>query len=136
MSAKDHPNIAPGVPMLFPPWLERLQLKYVDPVMTPIAKRLPGFTAIKHRGRTSGRAYETIVTSYRKGNVFAVILAHGKTNWVKNVLAAGGADVKLFRGELKITNPQILPAGSDDPSLPLMARLAAKKAGVLVAEIV
>lgn len=122
--------------MLFPPWLERFQLRYVNPVMTPVAKRLPGFTVIKHRGRSSGRQYETIVNSYRRGKVFAVILAHGKTNWVKNVLAAGGADVKLFRGEMKITNPRILPAGTAEPSLPWLARLAARNAGVLVAEIV
>ncbi len=122
--------------MLFPPWLERLQLKYVNPVMTPVAKRLPGFTVLKHRGRKSGRAYETVVNSYRKDNVFAVILAHGKTNWVKNVLAAGGAEVKVFGREFEITNPRILPAGSDDPSLPRIARLSARKAGILVAEIV
>ncbi|AKS34412.1 nitroreductase [Mycolicibacterium goodii] len=121
--------------MLFPPWLERLQIKYVNPLMTPIAKRLPGFTVIKHHGRKSGLPYQTIVTSYRKDNVLAVVLAHGKTNWVKNVLAAGGAEVKLFRAEVRITNPRIVPAGTDDPALPWMARLGARHAGVLVAEI-
>jgi hypothetical protein len=49
--------------MLFPPWLERLQIKYMNPVLRPVSKRLPGFTVIKHRGRTSGQPYETIVTS-------------------------------------------------------------------------
>ncbi|KWX25262.1 MULTISPECIES: nitroreductase family deazaflavin-dependent oxidoreductase [Mycolicibacterium] len=136
MSAKDHPNHAPGVPMLVPPWLERLQIKYMNPAMRPLSKRLPGFTVIKHRGRTSGTPYETIVTSYRKGNVLAVLLAHGKTNWVKNVLAAGEADVHLFRGDVKITNPRVLPAGTDDPSLPRIARIGARRTGVFVADIV
>jgi hypothetical protein len=27
MKAKDHPNNAPGVPMIFPPAVERLQVK-------------------------------------------------------------------------------------------------------------
>lgn len=136
MSAKDHPNHAPGVPMLVPPWLERLQIKYMNPALRPLSKRLPGFTVIKHRGRTSGTPYETIVTSYRKGNVLAVLLAHGKTNWVKNVLAAGEADVHLFRGDVKITNPRVLPAGTDDPSLPRIARIGARRTGVFVADIV
>lgn len=136
MSAKDHPNHAPGVPMLVPPWLERLQIKYMNPAMRPLSKRLPGFTVIKHRGRTSGTPYETIVTSYRKGNVLAILLAHGKTNWVKNVLAAGEADVHLFRGDVKITNPRVLPAGTDDPSLPRIARIGARRTGVFVADIV
>lgn len=136
MSSKDHPNHTPGVPMLVPPWLERLQIKYVNPAMRPLSKRLPGFTVIKHHGRTSGTPYETIVTSYRKGNVLAVLLAHGKTNWVKNVLAAGEADVHLFRGDVKITNPRVLPTGTDDPTLPRIARIAARRTGVFVAEIV
>ncbi|MDV3129265.1 nitroreductase family deazaflavin-dependent oxidoreductase [Mycobacterium sp. 21AC1] len=136
MSAKDHPNNAPGVPMLFPPALERFQIKYVNPALKPLLTRLPGFTVIKHRGRTSGTPYETVVNSFRKGNVLAVGLLHGKTNWVKNVLAAGEADVHLFRGAVHVTNPRVLPAGTDDPSLPWMIRIVARKSGVFVAEIV
>jgi hypothetical protein len=49
--------------MLFSPWLERLQIKYINPVMRPLDDRLPGFAVIKHRGRTSGTPYQTIVTS-------------------------------------------------------------------------
>src|ERR1700739_752569 len=33
MSAKHHPNNAPGLPMLFPVWLDRWQMKYMNPVM-------------------------------------------------------------------------------------------------------
>ena len=35
MSAKDHPNNAPGVPMVFPVWVENFQVKYVNPVIKP-----------------------------------------------------------------------------------------------------
>jgi deazaflavin-dependent oxidoreductase (nitroreductase family) len=136
MSAKDHPNNAAGVPMLLPPALERFQIKYINPALKPLSKSLPGFTLIKHRGRTSGTPYETIVTSYRKGNTLAVLLAHGKTNWVKNVLAAGEADVHLFRGDVHITNPRVLPAGTEDASLPRIARIGARRIGVFVADIV
>jgi deazaflavin-dependent oxidoreductase (nitroreductase family) len=135
MSAKDHPNDAPGVPMLFPPWFERFQIKYLNPAVRPISRFLPGFATIKHRGRTSGTPYETIVTAYRKGNVLAIALAHGKTNWVKNVLAAGEADVHFIRKDVHITNPRILPAGGDHEGLPWMARLQAGRVGVLVADI-
>jgi deazaflavin-dependent oxidoreductase (nitroreductase family) len=136
MSAKDHPNNAPGVPMIFPPWLERLQIKYFNPAVRPIARFLPGLSVIKHRGRTSGTPYETIVTAYRKGNVLAIALAHGKTNWVKNVLAAGEADVHFIRKDVHITNPRVLPAGADGAGLPWMARMQARRVGVFVADIV
>ncbi|HWF29061.1 MAG TPA: nitroreductase family deazaflavin-dependent oxidoreductase, partial [Mycobacterium sp.] len=118
MSAKDHPNNAPGVPMVFPPWFERIQIKYFNPAVKPIARFLPGTATIKHRGRTSGKPYETVITPYRKGNVLAIALGHGKTNWVKNVLAAGEADVQFRRNRVvHITNPRILPAGSDGPDV-------------------
>jgi deazaflavin-dependent oxidoreductase (nitroreductase family) len=135
MSPQDHPNNAPGVPMKFPPVVERLQIKYFNPLIRPLARYLPTFAIIKHRGRTSGKEYETVVNAFRKGNVLAIGLAHGKTNWVKNVLAAGEADVHLFRRDVHITNPRIVPAGSDDPTLPQFARREARGMGVFVAEI-
>jgi deazaflavin-dependent oxidoreductase (nitroreductase family) len=135
MKAKDHPNNAPGVPMIFPPMVERLQVKYFNPMIKPIARFLPGMATIKHRGRKSGKAYETIVTAYRKGNLVAIALGHGKTDWVKNVLAAGEADLHFIRRDVHLVNPRIVPAGGDAEGLPLMARLQANKVGTFVADI-
>jgi deazaflavin-dependent oxidoreductase (nitroreductase family) len=132
---EDHPNNAPGVPMVFPPLVERLQIKYFNPMMKPIARYLPTFAVVKHRGRTSGTEYETVVNAFHKGNVLAIALAHGKTNWVKNVLAAGEADVHLLRRDVHITNPRVLPAGTDDPTLPRFMRRGPKNMGVFVADI-
>ncbi|HJT93239.1 MAG TPA: nitroreductase family deazaflavin-dependent oxidoreductase [Mycobacterium sp.] len=135
MRAKDHPNNAPGVPMIFPPVVERLQIKYFNPMIKPIARFLPGMATIKHRGRKSGKPYETIVTAYRKGNVLAIALGHGKTDWVKNVLAAGEADLHFIRRGVHLVNPRIVPAGTGAEGLPLMARLQANKVAVFVADI-
>ncbi|MBS9534298.1 nitroreductase family deazaflavin-dependent oxidoreductase [Mycobacterium sp. M1] len=123
------------LPVIFPPWLDRLQIKYMNPVVKPLAKYLPGTSTIKHRGRKSGKPYETVVTTYRKGNVLAVALGHGKADWVKNVLAAGEADVRLFRTELHLTNPRILPPGTAGKDLPLAVRLQNRKVAVLVTDI-
>src|SRR5690606_38378651 len=125
----------PGVPMLFPPLLERLQIKYINPLVRPLSRRMPGLGVIKHRGRTSGKEYETIVTPYRKGRLLAVGLAHGKTNWVKHVLAGGEADIQIGRKALHLVNPRVLPAGTVDPTLPRMAQVVAKRSGVFVADI-
>ncbi|OBH98054.1 nitroreductase family deazaflavin-dependent oxidoreductase [Mycobacterium sp. E2733] len=139
MSKKDHPNNAPGVPMVFPVWFENLQVKYLNNVVKPIARFLPGTATIRHRGRKSGTPYETVVTPYRKGNLLAIALGHGKTNWVKNVLAAGEADVAFGRNRVvHITNPRILPAGSEGPDadrLPQMARVQLRRIGVFVGDI-
>src|SRR5689334_5956428 len=79
-SRETHPNHAPGVPMLMPVWLERMQIKYFNPLVRPFSKFMPGFAVIKHRGRTSGKDFETIVTAYRKDDLLAIGLMHGKTN--------------------------------------------------------
>jgi deazaflavin-dependent oxidoreductase (nitroreductase family) len=135
MRAKDHPNNAPGVPMIFPPWFENLQVKYLNRMVRPLSRVMPGMARIQHRGRKSGKPYETIVTAYRSGDTVAIVLGHGKTDWVKNVLAAGQAELKLVRRTLQLTNPRIVPAGGDAAGLPFMARVQAQRAGVFVADI-
>ena len=120
---KDHPNNAPGVPMVFPVAVENFQVKYFNPIIKPIAKFLPGMSTISHRGRKSGKPYETVVTAFRKGNQVAIALGHGKTDWVKNVLAAGEADLRFIRKEVHLTNPRIVPAGISAEGLSFMVRV-------------
>ena len=135
MCAKAHPNNAPGLPMLFPARIDRLQMKYMNPVMRRAARHLPTFALVNHRGRKSGRPYQTVVNAYRKGEVVVILLGHGNTDWVKNVLAAGEADLGLRGHDVHITNPRVLPAGADGDRLPAIARLGIRRMGVLVADI-
>ena len=136
MRAKDHPNNAPGVPMRFPPAVARAQAKYVNPAVRRMAPYLPSFAIIEHRGRTSGREYRTVVNAYRKGPVLAIMLGQGKTDWVKNVLAAGEADVHAFRKDLHVTNPRVVPVGiTTDKTLPWIVRQGARGVAVFVADI-
>ncbi|QLL09690.1 nitroreductase family deazaflavin-dependent oxidoreductase [Mycobacterium vicinigordonae] len=136
MSARDqHPNNAPGIPMVYPVWFENIQVKYLNPVVKPIARFLPGTATIEHRGRKSGKPYQTVVTTYRTGNTLAIALGHGKTDWVKNVLAAGEADLRYARRRVHIRNPRILPAGSDGKGLPRLAKLQLPRMAVLVGDV-
>ncbi|MGV0792240.1 nitroreductase family deazaflavin-dependent oxidoreductase [Mycolicibacterium sp. XJ1819] len=135
MRAKDHPNNAPGIPMIFPPWIENLQVKYFNRMVKPFAPYLPGVATIHHLGRKSSKPYETIVTAYRKGNTVAVALGHGKTDWVKNVLAAGEAELQYRRRSVHLTNPRIVPAGTGGEDLPAMARAQAKKVAIFLADV-
>jgi deazaflavin-dependent oxidoreductase (nitroreductase family) len=134
-SRKDHPNNAPGVPMIFPVAVENFQVKYFNPIIKPIAKFLPGMSTITHRGRKSGKPYQTVVTAYRKGNTVAIALGHGKTDWVKNVLAAGEADLRFIRKQVHLVNPRIVPAGTSADGLPFMARMQSKNVAIFVADI-
>ncbi len=135
MSAKAHPNNAPGLPMLFPAWIDRFQMKYMNPVMRRAARYLPTFAVVNHRGRKSGRPYRTVVNAYRKGTILTVLLGHGNADWVKNVVAAGEADLQLRGRDVHVTNVRVLPAGADGDGLPAIARLGLRRMGVLVADI-
>ena len=124
--------------MVFPVWFENLQVKYLNRAMKPIARFLPGTGTIEHRGRKSGKQFKTIVTAYRKGNVLAIALGHGKTDWVKNVLAAGQADMHFARSGVHLTNTRILPAGYDGPDaqgLPRLAKAQLPRMAVFVGDI-
>lgn len=123
------------LPRMFPPWLDRIQITYLNPLVKPLAGRVPGLSSIKHRGRTSGRAYATTVTAYRRDGELAIVLGHGETDWVRNVIAAGEADVTLFREAVHIVNPRIVPNGTDVVALPALARRQAKNIAVFVADI-
>jgi deazaflavin-dependent oxidoreductase (nitroreductase family) len=136
MPIKDRPKSAPGVPMLFPPWLERLQVKYMNPTAKRIGRYLPTFAVVDHRGRKSGKPYETVVNAFCKGTTLAIALGHGKADWVKNVLAAGEAEVHFTRQHVHITNPRILPVGGSAEGLHWMARLYARsRVAIFVADI-
>jgi deazaflavin-dependent oxidoreductase (nitroreductase family) len=97
--------------------LRGVATRYVDPVLRPLARRLPAFGVVIHRGRTSGRVYETPVNVFREGEAYLFFLTYGSdAQWVKNILAAGscsletrGRVVQLVEPEL-VTDPELRPA--------------------------
>lgn len=93
--------------------------RYVNPVTRPVAKRLPSFAVLTHRGRKTGRTYRTPLNVFRRGDDYFFFLTYGSdVQWVKNVLAAGscsietrGRVVELVEAEL-VTDPELRPAPS------------------------
>jgi hypothetical protein len=51
------------------------------------------------------------------------------------VLAAGEADVRFTRREVRIVNPRILDAGSDGEGLPWLVRVQLRRMGVFLGDI-
>ena len=55
-----------------------------------IAPWAPGLGVVVHRGRRSGREYQTPVNVFSSADGYVFALTYGpETDWVKNVLAAG-----------------------------------------------
>ena len=56
---------------------------------------LPGFGVLTHVGRKSGKVYRTPINVFRIPNGFIIALTYSsQSEWVKNVLAAGGCELK------------------------------------------
>jgi deazaflavin-dependent oxidoreductase (nitroreductase family) len=77
-------------------------------VTRPLARWLPGFGVVIHTGRKSKRRYETPVNIFRAREGYVIALTYGpESDWVRNVLSAGGCDV-ITRGRHKrLTSPRI-----------------------------
>jgi deazaflavin-dependent oxidoreductase (nitroreductase family) len=70
--------------------------------------RLPGFAIISHRGRKSGQTYRTPMNVFRDGDDYLFALTYGsEVQWVKNVLAAGEADLQIGDRTIHLTDPQL-----------------------------
>ena len=109
----------------------------------PLARRLAGrrgfplWAVVHHRGRVSGRELSVPVAVRTTPEVFVVALPWGPgTNWVRNVLAAGGCVVRWRGHDHVVTDPVV--AGADDvrpyygPVTGVVARHLIKPGGYLV----
>ena len=78
-----------------------------------IAGWMPGFAIVLHTGRRSGRTYRTPVNAFRIDGGYRIALTYGaNSDWVRNVMAAGGCQIETRRKRVALTQPRIL----NDPS--------------------
>ncbi|MFI0722880.1 nitroreductase family deazaflavin-dependent oxidoreductase [Streptomyces sp. NPDC021224] len=75
----------------------------------PLFGRMPGFGLVLHRGRKSGREFRTPVKVFRHQGTYVITLPYGsRTDWVRNVRAAGGCDLLVRRRRLHMTDPVVV----------------------------
>jgi deazaflavin-dependent oxidoreductase (nitroreductase family) len=81
----------------------------------------PGATwgFLRHVGRSSGTTYETPLGIERTDDGFVIAMVYGeKTQWVRNVLAAGTAEVVLEGETYPVDRPEIIPIGEAEAWIP------------------
>lgn len=111
--------------MPFPRRLARINRRLTNPIVRPAARRLPPLALIHHRGRRSGRAYATPVLAFRSGSTVVVALTYGPdTEWVRNLLAAGGGELEQRGGRHTVHAPRVVPTREVQDSFPNVVRLA------------
>lgn len=95
--------------MPLPQWLARTNRVVLNRGTRVVAGRLPGLGIVEHTGRRSGRRYRTPVNVFRRDGGFTIALTYGPgTDWAKNVLAAGGADITYRGRSYTVTHPRVI----------------------------
>ena len=103
--------------MPLPKRLARFNRVVTNPILGHVASRLPGFAIVHHVGRRSGRRFRTPVNLFRAGDRSVIALTYGSdSEWVRNVLAAGGCEVETRGTRIALTGPEVIR----DPSRALV----------------
>ena len=90
-------------------------LRLFTRAMRPLALRSAGkegstTSVVRHVGRRSGRTYQTPVIAARHDDSFLIALPYGKrTDWLKNVLAAGSATIVTDGHAYEVDRPEVIP---------------------------
>ena len=67
-------------------------------------------SVVRHRGRTSGKAYETPVVPFAIDGGFVIPLPYGAdADWVRNVLAHGSAELVTDGRAYALDHPEVVP---------------------------
>ncbi|AEV85361.1 hypothetical protein ACWT_4341 [Actinoplanes sp. SE50] len=70
---------------------------------------IPLWAVVHHRGRVSGRALTVPIALTVAPDVFVINLPWGATtNWVRNVLAAGGCVIRWKGADHPVRDPQVI----------------------------
>jgi deazaflavin-dependent oxidoreductase (nitroreductase family) len=73
-----------------------------------VAPWMPGLGLVIHRGRRSGRRYETPVNVFPAEDGYVFALTYGPdTDWARNVLAAGGCELRTRGRTVRLVSPRL-----------------------------
>jgi deazaflavin-dependent oxidoreductase (nitroreductase family) len=101
--------------------LARLNKYFGNRIVGRILPAMPGFGAVYHKGRKSGREYRTPVKVFKKNGHFILSLPYGaESDWVKNVIAAGGCEIKTRGRRIPVVAPQVYI--DENPDIPAVLR--------------
>ena len=95
--------------MPIPRGMRKVNKIALNKVTRQLAPWLPGLGVVVHRGRVSGNTYRTPVNVFaRPGGRYVLALTYGPdTDWVKNVLAAGGCELLTGGRQIEPTAPRL-----------------------------
>ena len=110
-------------------WLAKINIAVTNRITGLFAGWLPGFGILTHVGRKSGKVYRTPVNVFRESNSFFIALTYSsQSEWVKNVVAAGGCELQTRGKKYQLSAPNVV----HDPTrrqFPIPVRLVLRIVG-------
>jgi deazaflavin-dependent oxidoreductase (nitroreductase family) len=71
---------------------------------------LRAYSIVRHVGRASGREYQNPVSAYPLGDGFVIPILYGaRSQWVRNVMAAGRFTLRTKGRDYPLERPEIIP---------------------------
>lgn len=90
-------------------WLAKINIAFTNRITGVFAGWLPGFGILTHVGRKSGKVYRTPINVFRASNGFIIALTYSsQSEWVKNVLAAGGCELRTRGKRYQLSSPHVV----------------------------
>ena len=95
--------------MPIPDGMRQVNKVALNKVTRLLAPWLPGLGVVVSRGRMSGKQYRTPVNVFpRPDGRYVLALTYGPdTDWVKNVIAAGGCELLTRGTHIELTAPRL-----------------------------
>lgn len=110
-----------------PRWVARANKIGLNRFTKYIAPWAPGWAIVVHRGRKSGRTFRTPLWAFRRRNGFVIALTYGpETDWVRNVLAAGGCELQTRRRRYQLGVPVVF-RDEDATDMPAFIRFMLRR---------
>ena len=121
--------------MKMPRAMRTVNRRFTNRILGAWAPYVPPWAVVVHTGRKTGITYRTPIAVFIRGGVAVVGLPYGAdTDWVRNLLSAGGGRLIRRGRDRALTNPRLVRA--DDPSEGRLVRNVARVGGkALVADL-
>jgi deazaflavin-dependent oxidoreductase (nitroreductase family) len=90
-------------------WLAKINIVFTNRITSLFAGWFLGFGILTHVGRKSGKVYRTPVNVFPASNDFIIALTYSsRSEWVKNVLAAGGCGLQTRGKRYELSAPHVV----------------------------
>lgn len=109
--------------MPVPTWVAQLNKRVFNPMEIRRGRR----PVLVHVGRTSGVTHATPLDAHpvEDGFLFFAMYGAARTDWIKNVMAAGSAVLRLAAEEIPLTSPELIDERAARTILPASTKLPA-----------